>query len=90
MWFSTVALQNRDSIPNDLAALTGRRFLKAAQANDGARLNEPQVKALTGGRNPVHETLSGGQEIGGRVTDRSARELSANSHNFRPRPPVRV
>ena len=29
-----MALQTRDSIPNDLAALTGRRFVKAAQADN--------------------------------------------------------
>jgi len=38
MWFSTLALQNRDSIPNDLAALTRRRFVKAAHAHQRSLL----------------------------------------------------
>ena len=37
------------SIPNDLAALVGRRFVIAAETNDGTRLNESRLKALTGG-----------------------------------------
>jgi putative DNA primase/helicase len=48
MPFSTIELHQRAAIPNDLAALVGRRFVVAAETNDGARLNEARVKALTG------------------------------------------
>src|SRR5262249_35646441 len=44
----TVELQNRASIPNDLAALTDRRLVTASETNDGARFNEARIKALTG------------------------------------------
>jgi len=37
-----------NGIPNDLAALAGRRFVTASETNDGARLNEARVKSLTG------------------------------------------
>lgn len=47
--FSTVELRQRSSIPNDLAALDGKRFVTASETNDGARLNEARIKALTGG-----------------------------------------
>ena len=46
--FSTVELRQRASIPNDLAALDGRRFVTASETNDGVRLNEARIKALTG------------------------------------------
>jgi putative DNA primase/helicase len=48
MPFSTIELRDRTAIPNDLAALVGRRFIIASETNDGARLNEARVKALTG------------------------------------------
>lgn len=48
MPFSTVELNQRSAIPNDLAALVGRRLVVASETTDGARLNEPRVKALTG------------------------------------------
>jgi putative DNA primase/helicase len=48
MPFSTIELRNRAAIPNDLAALVGRRFVIASETNDGVRLNEARVKALTG------------------------------------------
>lgn len=48
MPFSTVELHQRSSIPNDLAALLNRRFVSASETNDGTRLNESRVKALTG------------------------------------------
>jgi P4 family phage/plasmid primase-like protien len=48
MPFATVELHQRSSIPNDLAALVGRRFVDASETNDGTRLNESRVKALTG------------------------------------------
>ena len=48
MPFATIEMQNRSGIPNDLAALMNRRFVSASETNDGARLNEARVKALTG------------------------------------------
>ncbi len=48
MPFSTVELHQRAAIPNDLAALVGRRFVTASETNDGTRLNESRIKALTG------------------------------------------
>lgn len=49
MPFSTLELSQRGSIPNDVAALAGRRFVSASETNDGTRLNEARIKALTGG-----------------------------------------
>lgn len=48
MPFATIEMRDRSSIPNDLAALVNRRFVVASETNDGARLNESRVKALTG------------------------------------------
>lgn len=48
MPFATIEMKDRTAIPNDLAALVGRRFVTASETNDGARLNEARVKALTG------------------------------------------
>ena len=48
MPFATIEMKDRTSIPNDLAALVNRRFVIASETNDGARLNEGRVKALTG------------------------------------------
>ena len=48
MPFSTFELKGRSSVPNDLAALVGRRFVTASETNEGTRLNEARVKALTG------------------------------------------
>jgi len=48
MPFSTVELHQRAAIPNDLAALVGRRFVVASETNDGTRLNENRIKMLTG------------------------------------------
>lgn len=48
--FATLEFQQRGGgIPNDLAALVGRRYVTAAETNDGTRLNEARLKALTGG-----------------------------------------
>ncbi len=46
--FSTFELEARTSIPNDLAALAGRRQVTASETNEGVRLNEGRLKALTG------------------------------------------
>jgi putative DNA primase/helicase len=48
MPFATIELRDRAAIPNDLAALVNRRFITASETNDGTRLNESRVKALTG------------------------------------------
>jgi putative DNA primase/helicase len=48
MPFSTLEMRTSAGIPNDVAALDGRRFVVASETNDGARLNEARVKALTG------------------------------------------
>jgi putative DNA primase/helicase len=48
MPFSTIEMRDRAAIPNDLAALVNRRFVMASETNDGTRLNESRVKALTG------------------------------------------
>ena len=48
MPFSTIEWHDRTAIPNDLAALAGRRFVIASETNDGTRFNEARVKALTG------------------------------------------
>ncbi len=46
--FSTFELKTRTSIPNDLAALEQRRLVTSSETNDGTRLNEARVKALSG------------------------------------------
>jgi putative DNA primase/helicase len=46
---AAVELHQRSAIPNDLAALAGRRLVGASETSDGARLNEARLKALTGG-----------------------------------------
>jgi putative DNA primase/helicase len=48
MPFSTIELHQRSVIPNDLAALVGRRFVISSETTDGTRLNESRIKALTG------------------------------------------
>jgi P4 family phage/plasmid primase-like protien len=41
--------QKSDSIPNDLAALQGARFVSATETKDGRRLDEAKIKQITGG-----------------------------------------
>jgi putative DNA primase/helicase len=48
MPFATIEMKDRSAIPNDLAALVSRRFVIASETNDGSRLNEARIKALTG------------------------------------------
>jgi P4 family phage/plasmid primase-like protien len=38
-----------EQIPNDLAALRGKRFVSASEVQQGRRLDEAKVKAITGG-----------------------------------------
>ncbi len=46
--FSAFEMARRSAIPNDLAALVGRRLVTASETNEGMRLNEARLKALTG------------------------------------------
>jgi putative DNA primase/helicase len=45
--FSALEMRNRNS--NDLVNLVGIRFATASETNEGVRLNEARIKALTGG-----------------------------------------
>jgi putative DNA primase/helicase len=47
--FNTFELNNRNPIPNDLAALGGKRFVTSSETNEGSRFNEARIKSLTGG-----------------------------------------
>ena len=47
--FVSFEAQTRPSIPNDLAALVGRRVVTSSETNEGMRLNEARMKSLTGG-----------------------------------------
>lgn len=49
MPFSTLERNSRASIPNDVAALDGRRFVTASEGAERSLLNEARIKALTGG-----------------------------------------
>lgn len=40
--------RNNPQIPNDLAALCGKRFVKATELKEGSRLNEERIKTVTG------------------------------------------
>ena len=40
--------QNNAQIPNDLAALCGKRFVKSTELKEGTRLNEERIKNITG------------------------------------------
>lgn len=46
--FSTFELKARSAIPNDVAALPGRRFVTVLETNESAPLNEARLKLLTG------------------------------------------
>ena len=46
--FSTFEMKARSSIPNDVAALPGRRFVTALENNESIPLNEARIKLLTG------------------------------------------
>lgn len=47
--FSTFLLKRNDSLRNDIADLKGARFVSAIEMEEGRRLAESMVKALTGG-----------------------------------------
>ena len=47
--FSTFELTRQAGIPNDVAALAGRRIVTSSETNEGTRFNEARLKALTGG-----------------------------------------
>lgn len=49
MPFSAMDKKNMSAIPSDVAALDGKRFVTASETNEGTRLNEARIKALTGG-----------------------------------------
>jgi len=46
--FSTFELNQRATIPNDLAALVNKRLVTSSETNEGTRLNEARIKALSG------------------------------------------
>jgi putative DNA primase/helicase len=46
--FSTFEASARATIPNDLAALGGRRFVTVSETAENMRLNEARIKALSG------------------------------------------
>jgi putative DNA primase/helicase len=46
--FSTLEMSSRSSIPNDLAALYGKRLVTARELNEAVRLNEARMKMLAG------------------------------------------
>jgi putative DNA primase/helicase len=47
--FTSFDVKNRSSIPSDIAALPGRRFVTAVEAPEGISLDEAKIKSLTGG-----------------------------------------
>ncbi len=48
MPFSALEHKDRSQISNDIAALKGKRFIGASEVQEGVRLNEGRIKALTG------------------------------------------
>mgnify|MGYP000941503508 CR=1 FL=1 len=48
--FTALEKGKESGIPTDLAALPGKRFVTASEANPGASLNEARIKMLTGDR----------------------------------------
>ena len=46
--FSAFELKARSSIPNDIAAIAGKRLVTAIETNESAQLNEARIKMLTG------------------------------------------
>lgn len=46
--FSTFERSNQKEVPNDVAALKGKRFVIASEAKDATLIDEARIKALTG------------------------------------------
>jgi putative DNA primase/helicase len=46
--FATLEMSSRYAIPNDLAALVGKRLVTASELNEAVRLNEARLKMLAG------------------------------------------
>jgi putative DNA primase/helicase len=57
--FTMFELNERSSIPNDIAALNGKRFVTARETTEGSRFNEGRIKALTGGDSITARFLHG-------------------------------
>lgn len=47
--FASLKARREDGIPNDIAALVGKRFVTASEPRDGLKLDEGRLKWLTGG-----------------------------------------
>lgn len=47
--FTSIELPQRSAVPDDIAAIRGKRFVMASETIEGARLNVARVKALVGG-----------------------------------------
>lgn len=47
--FNTFEMRRGDTSTNDLAGLSGARFVTASETNESNRLNEARVKSITGG-----------------------------------------
>jgi putative DNA primase/helicase len=47
--FSSFEIKSRTAIPNDVAAIVGKRFVTSVETGEAQRLNEARIKALTGG-----------------------------------------
>lgn len=66
--FTTFELTARTSIPADIAALEGRRFVTASETSEHCRLNEARLKAWTGGdpltARLLHENFRTFQPVG--------------------------
>lgn len=46
--FSTLEASFKSNIPNDMAALAGKRLVTASEVKEGAKLDEARIKALAG------------------------------------------
>lgn len=55
----TLLASRQNTIPNDVAALKGARFVFASEANENRRLDEAKVKDLTGGDTVTARFLHG-------------------------------
>ena len=51
--FSMLEHKNKASIPSDVAATVGKRFITASETDESTRLNESRIKAMTGGDKQV-------------------------------------